>query len=74
MLSRRFTIQSALSDYFQGTMGESRLRELIYQSEIPHWRNGNKIVLEEEDLDAWVRRQIQTKSGKKAQSLLIVVS
>ena len=75
MGNRRFTIQTALKDYFQGTMGRTRLLSLISSGEIPHWRNGNKIVLEEEHLDAWVKKQIIAKpDSKKAKSLLKVVS
>ena len=53
MTGRMFTIKTVLTDYFQGTIGETKLRELIRRGEIPHSRVVTKIVFREETLDKW---------------------
>lgn len=57
MNGRTFTVKTVLRDYFQGALGESKLRELVYRGEIPHIRIGNKIIFREESLDDWMSKQ-----------------
>jgi len=52
-VDRKFTIKTALTDYFQGTIGETKLREAIRKGKIPHIRIGSRIILREEALNAW---------------------
>jgi excisionase family DNA binding protein len=54
---RMFTVKTALRDYFQGTLGETKLREAIRAGEIPHVRVGGRIILREDALDAWMEEQ-----------------
>ena len=54
---RKYTIKSALADYFQGTIGESKLRELLRAGEILHIRVGTKIIIKEEALDKYMEDQ-----------------
>ncbi len=51
---RKFTVKTALTDYFQGTLGEARLRRAIRDGEIPHFRVGSRIIFSEAALNAWV--------------------
>ena len=57
MPSRMYTVKTALSDYFQGALGETKLRELLKKGEIPHTRAGARILIREEALDAWMVEQ-----------------
>lgn len=59
MAERVFTVKTALTDYFQGTIGETKLREWIRRGKIPHIRIGGKIILREGTLDAWFEEQEQ---------------
>lgn len=55
--SRMFTVKTALTDYFQGTIGETKLRESIRKGELPHIRIGAKIILREDALNSWMEEQ-----------------
>lgn len=65
MPGRIYTVKTALAEYFQGNLGETKLRELIRTGEIPHTRVGVKILLREESLDNWMAAQEQ-KSAPRA--------
>lgn len=54
---RVFTVQTALEDYFQGTIGETKFREAIRGGQIPHMRIGSRIIIREEALDKWMEQQ-----------------
>ena len=54
---KMYTIKTALSDFFQGTVGETRLRESIRKGEIPSVRIGKRIILRENALLAWMEEQ-----------------
>ncbi|MDD2585490.1 MAG: excisionase family DNA-binding protein [Syntrophomonadaceae bacterium] len=54
---RTFTVKTALEEYFQGTLGETKLRELLRKGEIPHVRVGTRILIREEALDAWMEQK-----------------
>lgn len=54
---RVFTVQTALSNYFQGTIGESKFRDAIRRGQIPHMRIGARIIIREEALDKWMEQQ-----------------
>ncbi|MFZ5650251.1 MAG: zinc-ribbon domain-containing protein [Bacillota bacterium] len=54
---KKYTIQTALKNYFQGTIGETKLREAIRKGKIPHTRIGSRIILREEALDNWMNEQ-----------------
>lgn len=54
---RVFTVQTALTDYFQGTIGETKFREAIRKGQIPHMRIGARIIIREEALNAWMAEQ-----------------
>jgi len=69
-VDRKFTIKTALTDYFQGTLGETKLREAIRRGEIPHIRVGTRIILRESTLDAWMAEQEQ-KSVAKVRTLKV---
>ncbi|HOV79553.1 MAG TPA: helix-turn-helix domain-containing protein [Bacillota bacterium] len=69
-MDRKFTIKTALTDYFQGTLGETKLREAIRRGEIPHIRVGTRIILRESTLDAWMAEQEQ-KSVAKVRTLKV---
>ncbi|GAB6178996.1 hypothetical protein JCM14036_03150 [Desulfotomaculum defluvii] len=58
---RIYTVQTALKEYFQGTIGETKLRSAIRQGQIPHVRVGVKILLREEALDKWMAAQENAK-------------
>lgn len=64
----KYTIQTALKNYFQGTIGESKLREAIRKGQIPHSRIGSRIILREEALDNWMNEQerlsVERPSGR----------
>lgn len=68
----KYTIQTALRDYFQGTIGETKLREAIRKGQIPHIRIGSRIILREEALDNWMNEQ-ETISVEKPPGKLRVV-
>lgn len=57
---RVFTVKTILTDYFQGAIGETKLRELIKQGKIPHIRVGSKIMFREDALDTWFKEQGQS--------------
>lgn len=59
---KMYTVKTALSDFFQGTVGETRLRESILKGEIPHTRIGKRIILREAALLAWMEEQERTSS------------
>lgn len=52
-----YTVQSALTDYFRGSISEWLLRRVLRSGELPHFRIGGRILLTEEALDAWVSKQ-----------------
>lgn len=52
-----YTVQTALTDYFQGALGETKLRELLRTGEIAHSRAGARILIREKALDAWLAAQ-----------------
>lgn len=58
-MERMFTVKTALNDYFQGVIGETKLREAIRGKEIPHSRIGARIILREKALDKWMADQEQ---------------
>lgn len=57
MPSRMYTVKTALAEYFQGALGETKFRELLKKGEIPHTRAGARILIREEALDAWMVEQ-----------------
>jgi len=59
-----YTVATALTEYFQGAIGESKLREAIRQGKIPHSRIGARIILREESLDAWLSEQEQRSRAR----------
>lgn len=56
---RVYTIKTALTDYFQGTICETKLREMIRRGQIPHTRADTRIILREGALDKWLAEQEQ---------------
>jgi len=52
-----YTVKTAAKEFFQGAIGETKLRELINKGEIPCSRFGVKILLREESLIAWMAEQ-----------------
>jgi len=64
MTGRVFTIKTVLSDYFQGAIGETKLREAIRQGKIPCAYIGARIILREETLDAWFSKQEESSTNK----------
>lgn len=54
---RVFTVQTALTDYFQGTIGLTKFRDAIRRGQIPHMRIGARIIIREEALDKWMEEQ-----------------
>ena len=54
---RVYTVKTALTDYFQGTIGETKLREAIRGGRIPHIRIDARIILRKSALDAWAAEQ-----------------
>lgn len=54
---RMFTVKTVLIEYFQNTIGETKLRAMIKKGEIPHFRVGNKVIFRESALDAWAAEQ-----------------
>ncbi|MCK9327361.1 MAG: helix-turn-helix domain-containing protein [Bacteroidales bacterium] len=56
-IDRKFTVRTALDEYFQGTIGETKFREAIRKGQIPHFRVGTKIILRQASLDKWVAEQ-----------------
>jgi excisionase family DNA binding protein len=71
MPGRIFTVKTALSDYFQGALGETKLRELLRSGDIHHTRAGAKILIREETLDNWMAMQEQ-KSAQRDLPLRVV--
>lgn len=68
---RLYTVATALTDYFQGTIGEAKLRQEIRKGKIPHVRIGTKIILRKAALDAWAAEQ-ERQSVAKAKPLRMV--
>lgn len=68
-MDRMFTVKTALSDYFQGTIGETKLREAIRAGKIPHIRIDARIILRKSALDAWAGEQ-ERQSMVKAKNPL----
>ncbi len=64
MSGRVYTVKTALCDYFQGALGETKLRELLRSGEILHTRAGAKILIREEALDNWMTTQEQKSADK----------
>ena len=56
-MNKVYTVKTALADYFQGTLGETKLRELLRAGKIPHTRAGARILIREEALDSWMVAQ-----------------
>lgn len=54
---KMYTVQTALRDYFQGCVSESKLRQAIREGKIPHARIGARILIRETALDAWMEEQ-----------------
>ena len=54
---RVFTVQTALKEYFQGVIGETKFREALRRGQIPHTRIGSRIIIREEALDKWLEQQ-----------------
>ena len=52
-----YTVQTALRDYFQGCISESKLRQAIREGTIPHARIGSRILIRETALDTWMEEQ-----------------
>ncbi len=61
-IDKKYTVQTALKEYFQGTIGETKLREAIRKGQLPHFRVGTKIILWQASLDAWVAEMERTSS------------
>lgn len=61
---RVYTVQTALREYFQGVIGETKLRDAIRQGQIPHTRVGTRILMREETLDKWMTEQEQLSVNK----------
>jgi hypothetical protein len=59
MEGRIFTVKTVLTDYFQGAVGETKLRELVRKEKIPYFRIGAKIYFREDSLDAWTQEKEQ---------------
>lgn len=57
MASRVYTVKTALSEYFQDSLGETKFRELLRQGQIRHQRVGSKILIKEEWLDDFMNSQ-----------------
>ncbi len=72
MSGKIYTVKTALADYFQGCMGETKLRELLRIGEIPHARAGTRILIREEALDSWILAQ-EAKSVPRSGRLLKAV-
>lgn len=69
MENRVYTIKSALTDYFQGAIGESTLRSLIRTGRIKHQRAGTIILIREAWLDAYMESEVdsaQAPTGVRA--------
>ncbi|WP_031513995.1 helix-turn-helix domain-containing protein [Desulfofalx alkaliphila] len=56
-MPKMYTVQGVLTEYFQGTLGESKLREWVRQGKIPHTRIGRRIIFRKEALDIWFDEQ-----------------
>lgn len=63
---RVYTVKAALKDYFQGAIGETKLRDIIRKGKIPHTRIGTRIILREEALDKWIAEQEYRSIQKEA--------
>lgn len=57
MDQKMYTVKTALTEYFQGTIGETTLRNAIRCGEVPHARIGNKIILRRWALDRWMEKR-----------------
>jgi len=64
-MDRKFTVKTALALYFQGTLGEAKLRQAIRAGQIPHTRVGSRIILREAALDAWMAEQERQSVAKR---------
>lgn len=71
MANKIYTVKTALTDYFQGTLGETKLRELIGTGEIPVTRAGARILIREDTLNNWMAAQ-EEKSIQKQRPLRAV--
>ncbi len=52
-----YTVKTVLSDFFQGNLSESKLREMVRKNQIPHFRIGAKILFRKDSFDEWVKAQ-----------------
>lgn len=57
MAGRMFTVKTALIEYFQGAIGETKFREALRLGQIPHVRIGARIIIREASLDVWMAQQ-----------------
>lgn len=64
MADRKFTVKTVLSDYFQGTVSETKLRAWIKTGAIPHFKIAGKIIFSETTLNGWFREK-ELESLKK---------
>ena len=69
MDDRVYTIKTALAEYFQGALGETKLRQAIREGKIPHIRVDARILLRKSALDAWAAEQ-ERQSMAKSQGRL----
>ena len=70
-VDRIYTVKTALTEYFQGTIGETKLREAIRAGRIPHIRIDARIILRKSALDAWAAEQ-ERQSVAKVKPLRMV--
>ena len=71
-MDKIYTVKTALDEYFQGALGETKLRELLRTGEIPHARAGARILIRKKALDAWLLSQESSSLRKKKKCLNIV--
>lgn len=62
---RRYTIKTVISEYFRGEIGETKLRQMVRDGEIPHFRVGNRIFFHEEALNNWAAEQERLSVTKR---------
>ena len=58
-MCKMFTVETAISNYFQGTISKSKLYKMVENNEIPHSRVGTRILLRQDSLDRWMREREQ---------------
>lgn len=67
-----YTVKTVLGEFFQGNVGETKLREMVRKGEIPHFRVGTKILFRKDSLDEWVNGQEQVHNSKLVNRLRVV--